>query len=498
MAQTSRHTPWFPGRVGILFTFIALPTILVGCWILTSVVHELGASFVVTALVGSLGLSVGAVAELVRYARRGARERTWLSPTTHIMARTLIVHVVLILTSFVVFPQTLFTSLAMHGDWMFRTEDDVPSSPLAQRSLYTIVDGLEWVHEWAFEDHERERVWQLEQTTHRDTPLAPRHTSIIQGRDVVPPSSLGQTRDHDNKGAPRRLSTPRQRFERYHTRASQPPARWTNNIPPSALRASPHPIIMTMTPADSESIESVAHYISQRVQDPFERIKAIHDWVALHITYDTETYNILEGRREGFARSQAPADVFAARTGVCAGYARLVARLGELTGDEIVVLNGKTVNQDKTLSKHVWNAAKIRGHWYLLDATWDDPGDNYRTSYLFADPLIFIHTHFPNHISWQLLEDPVSLAQFIRGDFTPVPPSAARSTSVKERRKKRVREQTRHRGLDEMSGSSESVFIPPKNPTSDKVDAANVFIDPTRQAPPAPRGTLGAPAEITP
>lgn len=499
MEETSRHATWFPGRVGIIFGLVALPTILVGCWILTSIVHELGASFVVTAIVGALGLSVGVIIELVRYARRGARERAWFSLTTHIVAKTLVVHVVLILALFVMFPQTLFTSLTMHGDWMFRTEDDVPSSPLAQRSLYTIVNGIEWVHERAFEDHERERVWQLAQTARRDTPLAPRNTGTFQGHDAVPSSSPGQTRKRDDRVAPRRLSTTKQRFERYHTRARQPPQRWTNNIPSSALSTSPHPIITAMTPADSESIESVARYISQHVQDPFERIKAIHDWVALHITYDYETYHVLDQRRQGVTRSQTPASVFATRRGVCAGYAKLVARLGELTGDELVVLSGKVVHPDKTLGKHAWNAAKIRGHWYLLDATWDDAGDNYRTNYLFADPLLFIHTHFPNDVSWQLLKDPVSLAQFIRGDFAPIPSFDARVTDAKKQRKKQVREQTRHRSLDEMEVKSEDVSIAPKSPTRARDEAANVFVDPIKQTPPpAPRGTLDAPEEIMP
>lgn len=55
--------------------------------------------------------------------------------------------------------------------------------------------------------------------------------------------------------------------------------------------------------------------------------------------------------------------------------------------------------------------------WDLIDCTWDadyvDPrtkrfGARYETSYLFADPRAFLHTHFPGDPRWQPIKSPVS------------------------------------------------------------------------------------------
>jgi hypothetical protein len=64
---------------------------------------------------------------------------------------------------------------------------------------------------------------------------------------------------------------------------------------------------------------------------------------------------------------------------------------------------------------HAWNAVKLDGQWYLLDATWDDPSNgDPGTTYLFVPPKLMAFDHFPEDPAWQLLPSPMSLGEFVR------------------------------------------------------------------------------------
>src|SRR4029450_8738684 len=91
------------------------------------------------------------------------------------------------------------------------------------------------------------------------------------------------------------------------------------------------------------------------------------DYVADRIAYDTDAY-----RRREFGNQDAPT-VFQRRTGVCAGYANLLAALRKGTGDDIRVVSGdaRTDGTDLTGEGHAWNVARIGDAWVLIDATWD-------------------------------------------------------------------------------------------------------------------------------
>jgi hypothetical protein len=72
-------------------------------------------------------------------------------------------------------------------------------------------------------------------------------------------------------------------------------------------------------------------------------------------------------------------------------------------------------------SNHAWNKVKIDGNWYLIDTTWDSgyvSGQNftaqYKTDYLFPDPLHFLHDHFPLSPDDQLLPTPLTAEEFVK------------------------------------------------------------------------------------
>jgi tetratricopeptide (TPR) repeat protein len=70
-----------------------------------------------------------------------------------------------------------------------------------------------------------------------------------------------------------------------------------------------------------------------------------------------------------------------------------------------------------TWSDHAWNAVKLGGKWYLLDATWEgkrygENGKQIESRQFLVDPGEFVVDHLPENPMWQLLACPVLLADF--------------------------------------------------------------------------------------
>ncbi len=115
--------------------------------------------------------------------------------------------------------------------------------------------------------------------------------------------------------------------------------------------------------------------------------------------------------------------MFAHRTGVCAGYAQLVAAMGKVLGLEVLYVTGdaRTGGQHETGEGHAWNAARIDGRYVLLDATWDSGSvegttftKGYRTDYYLTPGEVFTVDHFPSDSRWQLRASPISRGDFFR------------------------------------------------------------------------------------
>ncbi len=147
-------------------------------------------------------------------------------------------------------------------------------------------------------------------------------------------------------------------------------------------------------------------------------MKALHDYVADRIAYDAPAF---------FGQAPRPPQdaetVFRTRKAVCAGYAKLLEALGQAIGEEIVYVVGDSRSQSSDLNggSHAWNAAKLAGNWYLIDATWDSGSVNgssftkrYGTSYLFPPPEVMVVSHYPDDAAWQLLSQPLSRGAFFR------------------------------------------------------------------------------------
>ena len=85
-------------------------------------------------------------------------------------------------------------------------------------------------------------------------------------------------------------------------------------------------------------------------------MKAIHDYVVKHVSYDTSY------------KAYTAYEALVNRSAVCQGYALLTYQLLKEAGIENHFVTGTGDGQP-----HAWNLVKIENKWYHLDTTFDDP-----------------------------------------------------------------------------------------------------------------------------
>lgn len=309
--------------------------------------------------------------------------------------RTVVVSLLFLAALIVRSPQTAFTALSTRGDW-FLDGQHGPTAEHARAALFTAADRLQWLYN-ALQDNPYKRFID---PSHEEPPPVPTDSQ---------PAPLERTPESTADKTP--APTP--------DKPTQPTeqGRAPDGRPLWPMPATLHPLV-TSIPAESEkTLEDVAKYIAAGEPDRWLRIKALHDYVADRVAYDTVAY---------FSRVMPPQDattVFSTRKGVCAGYAQLLAAMGVAAGEEIVVVVGdaRTESSDLTGEGHAWNAAQIDGAWYLIDPTWDAGYVNgqeftkaYSTGNLFTPPTVFSITHFPEETRWQLHTPPIERGDFFR------------------------------------------------------------------------------------
>jgi hypothetical protein len=205
----------------------------------------------------------------------------------------------------------------------------------------------------------------------------------------------------------------------------RPPGSWP-------LPTAVNPLVTAISVDEQHSVEAVGQYFAARITDKKELVKALHDYVMLRLSYDHDALKLIEAKDYAKVPDQTADAVFASRTGVCEGYARLMVALGKAAGVEIAYVTGSIRDTEHRLTQtddpwdtsiqealegvgHAWNAVKISDAWYLMDVTWDDSKDNEpKSTFLFTPPKLMALDHFPDDPKWQLLETPLSLGDFVR------------------------------------------------------------------------------------
>ncbi len=171
-------------------------------------------------------------------------------------------------------------------------------------------------------------------------------------------------------------------------------------------------------PPDAEkSLDALARYLVQTARTDREKTRAIFRWITDRIAYDADV--VLDDK------SVRAETVLQRRRGVCEGYSNLFLALAKLAGVEAAKVGGYCKDRGfvpgTQLSKenHAWNAVRLDGKWHLLDCTWaagvtenKSFKKEYDESYYLTAPDQFIYSHLPTDAKWQLLDRPITQADF--------------------------------------------------------------------------------------
>jgi transglutaminase-like putative cysteine protease len=409
------------GRLALdgLWLLLVLLVTLAGVWLSSSLAAYLNGPMWLACVLGLLAFPILPLGwEAWARMRRAKREHArtpFFTVWDRIVLRTLAINLLIVGVLLARWPATAFAALATRGDWFLEGRTSREAAGL-RVVLFRAAGGLGWLYG----------------ATHRnpyDDYLARSKADQGEGEPQPAPVPIAQSATHPPDASsnenPGTLDASDFDFGPSRTPPAEdlapdePPRldRLADGTPVWPLPVTLHPLV-TALPAEAEgSIASVARYIAQRERDPWMRVKALHDYVADRVSYDVESY------RAGKYPPQDAETVFRTRRSVCAGYANLLAAMGQAAGDEIVVVGGdaRTNGRDLTGEGHAWNAARIGGRWTLLDATWDSGFlkedrfvKRYSTEFLFTPPEVQGVSHFPEEEQWQLRRPPLSRGEFLR------------------------------------------------------------------------------------
>ncbi len=156
----------------------------------------------------------------------------------------------------------------------------------------------------------------------------------------------------------------------------------------------------------SEAVTSKAREITAGRSSDYEKLQAIHQWVAQNIVY-VYTYEMAPGEENV---SALPEDVLETRRAVCSGYSNLTRALCQAVGIPAAYVHGWVGNAPDYFSagssRHAWNVAYADGRWIILDSTWGRPGGNgglggqiYDYRYFDASPFFMAQSHNVHSVS---------------------------------------------------------------------------------------------------
>lgn len=413
-------TPERPSRVRAAFELALLGAVLMvpllGVWSASSLASYWDAPRELALVAGALLFPVlplvwEGIAQLRRRRKKVSRPPI-LTFTDRLTLRTLVLSALFLLPMVWLWPAPLFNALTTRGDWFL---DGVEGDAAAggRRVILGAADGLVWLY-----DQAHENPWREPHDGEVHLEGGGGSGSLETGREVVvegtdeagegPTPSDVPVPSHDaetptNEGA---VAT----TDRDEADASPEPLRPGEWPYPSTL----HPLAHAAPEAEA-SIASLGRWYAAAIDDPTERAKAIHDWVADHVAYDVASY------RSGHIPPQTAEATFTTRLSVCAGYAELFTALGRAADLTVETVVGDARNGSGEPEGHAWNAIQLDGDWYLVDTTWDagfvDETSftrRYRSAHFLIPPEIMGITHFPDEERWQLREAPLTRGEWNR------------------------------------------------------------------------------------
>jgi len=192
---------------------------------------------------------------------------------------------------------------------------------------------------------------------------------------------------------------------------------------------------------DETSVAGLSAKLTANCKTDFEKVRAIFDWIAVNISYNTRGIQATKKKRQekDFQQSEDTSSqlkpltehvaeiVLRRRSAVCDGYTKLFKALCDHAGIRNEIISGYAINNytnSKFKTNHTWNAVYTDSSWHLLDVTWASgftyAGEyiqHYDNYYFYTPPQYFIRDHYPEDLSWTLLSDPPMPKEFYQGPF---------------------------------------------------------------------------------
>ena len=150
---------------------------------------------------------------------------------------------------------------------------------------------------------------------------------------------------------------------------------------------------------EAEALASLVGDIITPSMTEYEKVRAIHDYLVIHVDYDYD--NLAAGTLPDTAFTKEGALLH--HSAVCEGYARAFSWLCDQADMEELLIYG-TADDGTGVQSHAWNQVCIGGEWYNVDVTWDDPlmngevvtdGSNIIYSYFLVPDTVLLGSHIP-------------------------------------------------------------------------------------------------------
>ena len=128
--------------------------------------------------------------------------------------------------------------------------------------------------------------------------------------------------------------------------------------------------------------ETVTNVLNQEIteeMDEYEKLKAIHDYIANNTRYDVERNENGNSKYDSYKATGTLLDGVATCNGYADALAIFLTRLG-YDNYKIATTPGE-ISYEST--GHVWNAVKFDNEWVHIDLTWDDPVSKDGRNYLY-------------------------------------------------------------------------------------------------------------------
>lgn len=130
-----------------------------------------------------------------------------------------------------------------------------------------------------------------------------------------------------------------------------------------------------------KKVKSILKKLDLEDASDYKKVKKIHDYIIKLAKYD-ETYS-----------KYTAYDALINKTAVCQGYTLAAYRLFTEAGIKSKIITGYAGG-----GSHSWNIVKVKGKWYNIDLTWDDPLTYNREQVLRYDYFLKSDADFSDHI----------------------------------------------------------------------------------------------------